>query len=135
MEKLDELFDAMARQATTNDLAVEDIEGGKQGGGSVPLVIMRLAFRQSRPQGQKRSGSIQRLDLALFIDEEYQGPVRRVEIQANDVPHLVFKLRILGNLELLDRVGLDTFLDLVDLQSSSANKHAIIGSRIHDIGN
>src|ERR1019366_8594336 len=50
---------------------IEDIDGGKQGGGSVPLVIMRLAFRPSRPQGQKGSGSVQRLDLALFIDAEY----------------------------------------------------------------
>src|ERR1017187_2130445 len=110
MEESDELFAAMARQATTDDLAVEDIEGGKQWGGSVPLGIMRLAFRQSRPQGQTRSGSVQRLDLALFIDAEYQGPVWRVEIQANDVPHLVFKLRILGNLELLDPVGLDVVM-------------------------
>jgi hypothetical protein len=28
-----------------------------------------------------------------------------------------------------------TFLDVVDLQSSSANKHAMIGSRIRDIVN
>ena len=49
MEEFDELLAPMARQATTDDLAIEDIEGGKQGGGSVPLVIMRLAFRQSRP--------------------------------------------------------------------------------------
>lgn len=65
VEEFDELFAAMARQATTNDLAIEDIEGGQQSGGSVPLVIVRLAFRQSRPQGQKGSGSVQRLDLAL----------------------------------------------------------------------
>ena len=71
MEEFDELLAPMARQATTDDLAIEDIEGGKQGGGSVPLVIMRLAFRPSRPQGQKGSGSVQRLDLALFIDAEY----------------------------------------------------------------
>src|SRR5260370_34604529 len=94
MEEFDELLAAMARQATADDLAIEDIEGGKQCGGSVPLVIMRLAFRQSRPQGQKRSGSVQRLDLALFIDAEYQGPVWRVEIHANNRPHPFLKLPV-----------------------------------------
>jgi hypothetical protein len=44
IEKLDELLAAMARQATANDLAIEDVAGGKQRGGPVPLVIMRLAL-------------------------------------------------------------------------------------------
>ena len=57
MEEFDELFATMARHATTDDLAIEDIDGGKQCGGSVPLVIMRLAFRQPRPQGQKGSNA------------------------------------------------------------------------------
>src|SRR5580658_2394251 len=68
IQESDELLAAMARQATADDLAIQDIEGGEQGGGPVPLVVVCLAFRQSRPQGQDRSGSVQGLNLALFID-------------------------------------------------------------------
>jgi hypothetical protein len=45
IEKLDELFTTMARQAVANDLAVEDVEGCKQRRSPVSLVVMRLAFR------------------------------------------------------------------------------------------
>src|ERR1700720_3702831 len=40
IEKLDELFTAMARQATANNLAVQDVEGGKQRRSPMPLVVM-----------------------------------------------------------------------------------------------
>src|SRR5579864_2732817 len=68
IEKPGELLAAMARQATADDLAVEDVEGGEQRRGSVPFVVMGLAFRQSWPQRQNGSRSVQRLNLALFID-------------------------------------------------------------------
>ena len=45
IEKLDELFATMARQAVANHLAVEDVEGGKQRRSPVPLVVVRLALR------------------------------------------------------------------------------------------
>jgi hypothetical protein len=37
MDKPDELLAAMTRQATANDLPVQDVEGGKQSRGSVRL--------------------------------------------------------------------------------------------------
>jgi hypothetical protein len=49
----------------------------------------------------------QRLNLALFIDAEHQRAIRRIEIQADDVPYLILKLRIVRNLELLHPVRLD----------------------------
>src|SRR5207249_8547485 len=67
VEKLQEFFTSMTRQATADDLAVQDIEGGEQRCGSVALVVMGLAFRQAGSQWQNRSRSVQRLDLALFV--------------------------------------------------------------------
>jgi hypothetical protein len=55
VEEPDQLFAAMARQATADDLAIQDVEGGKQGSRSVPVVIMRLAIWYSRPQRKQRA--------------------------------------------------------------------------------
>src|SRR5438874_6106726 len=98
IEELDKLLAAMARQATADDLAVQDVEGSEKCRGSVPLVVVGLPFRQSRPQWQNGRGPIQRLDLAFFIYAKDESPVGRVEIEANHVPHLLFKPGIVGNL-------------------------------------
>src|SRR5208282_3794623 len=78
IQEANKLLAAMARQATADDFSVENIEGCKQCRGSVPLVIVCLAFRQSGPQRQDRSGSVQGLNLALFIDAQHQSAIRRV---------------------------------------------------------
>ena len=45
--------------------------------------------------GQGRS-TVQRLNLTLLIDTQNQSAVRRRQIQADDVPHLVDEERVLG---------------------------------------
>jgi hypothetical protein len=45
--------------------------------------------------------AIQRLDLALFIDAKHQSALRRVEVEANNVTHLLNELRISRELESL----------------------------------
>jgi hypothetical protein len=52
VQESEELLAAMARQATADNPAIEDIESGKQGRGPLPYVVMRLAFRKSRPPGR-----------------------------------------------------------------------------------
>ena len=74
IQKLDELFATMARQATADDFAVQDIGGGKQRRGPVPLVVMCLTFGKSSPQRQNRSGSVQCLNLDLFINAGQRNP-------------------------------------------------------------
>ena len=46
IEKLDELLTAMARQATTDDLAIQDVEGSKQGCVK-PLPLGKNRYRSS----------------------------------------------------------------------------------------
>jgi hypothetical protein len=38
--------------------------------------------------GQQRLGSVERLDLRLFVDAEHQGSVGRVEVETHDVADL-----------------------------------------------
>jgi hypothetical protein len=46
---------------------------------------------------------IQRLDLAPLVQAEHHGMVGRIQIQADDVAHLVHKMRSADNLTVLRR--------------------------------
>ena len=48
---------------------------------------------------EDRLAAAQRLNLALLIHAQHQSVMRRVQIQAYDVPHLVDQQRIVGQLE------------------------------------
>jgi hypothetical protein len=51
-------------------------------------VIRRAALRLTGAQQQHRLAASERLNLRLFIDTQGQRPVRRIEIQANNVADL-----------------------------------------------
>ena len=89
-----ELLTAMTLHALVEDLALEDIESRKQGSDAMPLVIV------GHGAGAARLGAVQRLYLTLLIDRQHDGTVRRIDVQANDLPELGGKLRIVGQLEL-----------------------------------
>ena len=72
----------------------------------MPFIVVGLAFRQARAQGQDGSGAIQRLNLALLIDAQHQGSIRVMDIEAHHIADLLFKLGIVGNLKLLHPVRL-----------------------------
>src|SRR5437899_2776095 len=52
-----------------------------------------------RPGQAERLGAIQRLDLRLLIDAEHQRAIWRVEVEADDVAHLVDEQRVCRQLE------------------------------------
>ena len=58
------------------------------------LIVMGAPFGLPGSHWQQRLGTIQRLDLRFLIDAEHQRVVRRVEIEADDVAHLVHKQRV-----------------------------------------
>src|SRR5215831_16502500 len=67
----------------------------------MPLVIVGLTSGNTRRHGQNRFRPIQRLHLALFIHTQYNGAIRRIQVQAHDISHLFHKLRIFGEFEIL----------------------------------
>src|SRR6476620_7642928 len=85
---------------------IENVERGEQSSRAVTFVVVSLPFRQARSQGKNRRGAIQCLDLALLIDAQYQRPVGWVHVEAYNVAHLFLKLRIVGQFEALDTMGL-----------------------------
>jgi hypothetical protein len=59
-------------------------------------------------QGQAGLTALKGLALALLIAAEQEGTIRRVEIEANHIPKLLFKGQILGKFEALKSMGSDS---------------------------
>src|SRR5215471_10707259 len=111
----------------------------------MPLIIMGLTSRNSRRQGQNRFGPIQRLDLALFIHAQDNGPVRWIEIKGYDISHLLHELWVFGEFEILHTMRLqsermpdpnDSILRETCLRSHqpSAPVRAVRGHRFQRLG-
>jgi len=66
-----------------------------------------LSCRYARHQRQHRRRTVERLDLRLLIDAQHHRSLGRIEVQADDVTHLVDELRIGRKLERLDLMRLE----------------------------
>jgi len=104
-QELQELLVAVALEAAADHLAGGDVEGGKQGRGAVPLVVVGHGAGAALLKRQPRLRSVQRLDLALFIDTQHQGLVRRVEVEPHNVGNLLAELGIVGRLKVFIKCG------------------------------
>jgi hypothetical protein len=88
IEEADELLMAMALHALADDLAFEHIEGSEQGRGAVTLVIVGHRAGATLLHRQAGLGAVERLDLALLINRQHDGVVRRIDIKPDDVAQL-----------------------------------------------
>lgn len=77
VEEADKLLMAMALHAAADDLALQHVEGGEQGGRAVALVVVGYGPRAALLQRQARLGAVKRLDLGLLIDRQDDGVGRR----------------------------------------------------------
>lgn len=103
VEEADELLVMMALHVPADDR--EHVEGGKQGGRAVALVVVGHGAEPTLRHGQAGLGAVERLDLALLIDRQHDGVSRQINIEADDVVQFVDELRIVGELELAPAVG------------------------------
>jgi len=62
VEKADQFLMGMALHAAPMHDAVERVEGSKQGGGAVPLIVVRHCSAFAGLERQPRLGAIKRLD-------------------------------------------------------------------------
>ena len=60
---------AMPRHAGPDHLAVEHVQSREQGGRAVALVVMGHGAGTALLHRQARLGAVERLDLALFVDQ------------------------------------------------------------------
>src|SRR6476661_2375442 len=68
----------MCCRAFTDDRSGSDVQSGIQADQAISFVIVGLAGGQSRPQGQQRLSSTERLNLSLLVDTKHDGIGRRV---------------------------------------------------------
>ena len=107
LEEREEFLVAVPRVAGIGgDLPGGHLQGGEQGGGAVPLVVMGAALGQAGAQRQHRRGPVQGLDLALLIDADHDGVVRRRQVQARPRRGSSPPARVGAELEGLDPVRL-----------------------------
>jgi len=99
IEKADEFAVAVALHAAADDGAVEHAERGEQGGGAVPLIVVRHGLAAPGLDRQSGLGAVERLDLALFIDRQHHGMGRRIDIKPDNVGQLGGKARVARALE------------------------------------
>ena len=99
VEKADELYVAVALHAAPDDAAVEQAEGGEQGGDAVPLVIVGHRLAAPRLDRQSGLGAVERLDLALLVDRQHHRMGRRIDIEPDDVGQLGGELGVARALE------------------------------------
>jgi len=107
VEETDELLMPMALHAFADDLALQHVEGGEQGGGAVALVVVGHGLAAPLFERQTGLGAVERLDLALLIHRQDDGVGGRIDVEADDVANLGGELRIVGQLELTPAVRLE----------------------------
>jgi hypothetical protein len=66
-------------------------------------------------------GSVERLDLRLLVDRQHQRVFGRIDIEADNIPHLGGKLRVLRQLEASHPVRLETVRRRDPLHASVAD--------------
>src|SRR5882672_10475112 len=108
IQKPAELHRAMSLVELADDTAGFQVQSGKQGRGPVALRVVRATLQLPRLHGQQRLSPVQRLNLALFVDTEYQRVIWRVDIQAGDVAYLFDQQRVRRQLECIRTVRLQS---------------------------
>ena len=108
VQEADELLVTMALHTSANDLAFEDIESSEQRRCAMALVVVGHRAGSAFLHRQAGLGAVERLDLRLFVDREDDGMGGRIDIKPDNIAQLVDELRVVGKLELVDPVRLET---------------------------
>ncbi len=86
VHEVEELDPPAATIVAGPNLAAGDVEGGEQRRRAMALVVVAAAGERAPAlelEGALRP--LERLDVRLLVDREYEGAVRRVEIEADDL--------------------------------------------------
>src|SRR5215204_634355 len=107
-QKLDPLLMTMLRHAGPDHRPIQRIERREQRRGPVALVVMGHRASAARYKRKPWLGSVQRLDLALFIDRKHQRVLWRVQVKPDDIVQLLQESRMPAQLEGSSQMGLQT---------------------------
>ena len=105
-EEPQKLLMPVARQALVDDLPGGYVEGSKECRRAVTFVVMGHGSSAPLLEGKTWLGAVEGLDLALLVESEDNGPLRGIDVETHHVAQLFNEVRISGQLEVLDAVGL-----------------------------
>ena len=88
----------MALMKLRDDRTRLRVERGEEGGCAMPVIVMRAPLDLAGPHRHERLRPVQRLDLRFFVDAEHGRMLRRIQIQPDDIPHLVDEQRVVRRL-------------------------------------
>ena len=106
IEKADEFLMSVALHTASDDFALEDIEGGEQGGGAMAFVVMGHGGAAPFFHRQTGLGTIEGLDLAFLVKAEHDGMGGRIDIETDHLLELLGEFGIVGELERAHPMGL-----------------------------
>ena len=98
----------MASSALSDDPAGGDVQCSEEGRRSVANVRMGSEFGPAAHHRKRRLHSVERLDLRFLVHAKDDGALRWVEVQADDVSDLLDEERVVGQLERLRAVRLES---------------------------
>ncbi len=107
VEKADELLMPMTLHVAADHGSVEHVHRRKQGRRPVSLVVVGHGSGAALLERQPGLRSVERLDLALFVDAEHDSVRRRIDVEPDDVAQLADEVRVTGQLELPDPMRLE----------------------------
>lgn len=75
----------VALHAATDEFAFQNIEGDKQRGGPVGLIVARHGQATALLDRQTRASAVEDLDLRPLVDRQHDGVGWRVDTKTNDI--------------------------------------------------
>src|SRR3954454_20457648 len=99
VEKAEKRLVAMPLHAAAGHRAVEPVEGGEEGRGPVPDIIVGHGRELARLYRPTWLGPVASLDLALLVDRPHDRVRRRAHVEPDDVAQLGDELGIARQLE------------------------------------
>lgn len=99
LEKFQPLLMPVLIFNTADQASLKIVQRGEQPDGAVAYIIVRLRADMADAQRQPRLGAFKCLHLAFFIKAEHQRLVRRVQVESDNVPEFLFKIRVIGQFE------------------------------------
>ena len=112
----------MTAVALADDLSGQHVQSGEQRRCAVTLVVVGHRAAAAGLHRQTRLRAVESLNLALLVDTQHDGLVRRVQVQPHDVGQLLGERRVGRQLEGLDAVGLQAVRvpDALDRRAADA---------------
>ncbi len=121
VEELDELLMGMFGHTAPDDGTIEDVQCGEEGCGAMSFIVVGHCSAFSRLERQAGLRSVERLDLAFFVNGDNNRMRGRVHIKTDDVLDLRSEGRIVGLLEGPQTMRLETAGPPEGLHGGQAN--------------